>query len=671
LVRTDFLLRAVVAGVVGVEVRAEGQEGVPAAQKLILRHAAQLAAVQAGEALEFLSGGEAGLGSARVPRAPDGVAPDGIVRLNMFAARRRERNARGMRSLQKLLHGQAYGLGHQRRDGVADETEGVGLRAREDKPVRETLHTGGLARGERAVLRGVDEHQPVLAQVRDDGRTGPVAVLPGVAVLEARFVVGKLKFHPALAHGGGGVFALAQPGEVAQVAFAVRAGDVVGEPGRAVNLQHVHEITEGGFAPALDVVAATRQVVVGFELPAASAQRRQVAEGVAQSETGSVPAPGAVADAPVGQHFSGGLPSVALRMAAERDSRGGCAPPDPRRGPQVRHKVARHIEPHADEELAAAFLRHAQFPGILDLAVDAVAEFAGLLLHAGEVFAAGGGADAQHVFHHEHAGFEEVHVAEEFAVKQTARIVDEAALAVVCAVTLARGAETLAGRPADDDVHARNRPLFMNLVAADVSPLHLIVRGSLSRLTSAATAQRFTARYSIGENSLSPGGGEGVAQERSQPLRWKPREVGLNGVSHGNESGMALFDEVGAEGGDGFGVEINRGEHAEAGPLQAEREATAAAEQVQAGELMGGMLAVDPIRRGILFRCSSRRESALTFPRAGSLSGLTSAATGRFAIPAHASTPLQSWSSVTRSARARRMTTLMPGLRTPRSMPLR
>lgn len=168
----------------------------------------------------------------------------------------------------------------QRRDGVANEAEGVGVRTGKHEPVREALHAGRFARGERAVLCGVDEHQPILAQVRHDGGAGPVAMLPGVAVLEAGFVVGELELDAALAHGGGGVFALAQPGEVAQVALVVQAGDVVGELGRAVNFQHVHEVAPGAFAPAFDVVAAAGQVVVGLELPATGAQRGQIANGV-------------------------------------------------------------------------------------------------------------------------------------------------------------------------------------------------------------------------------------------------------------------------------------------------------------------------------------------------------------------------------------------------------
>jgi hypothetical protein len=67
-------------------------------------------------------------------------------------------------------------------------------------------------------------------------------VLAGVAVLEVVLGIGPLELH-APAHGSGGAFALVQPGEVAQVAVAVRAGDVGGEPAGAVDLQHALEVT--------------------------------------------------------------------------------------------------------------------------------------------------------------------------------------------------------------------------------------------------------------------------------------------------------------------------------------------------------------------------------------------------------------------------------------------
>ena len=44
----------------------------------------------------------------------------------------------------------------------------------------------------------------------------------------------------------------------------------------------------------------------------------------------------------------------------------------------------------------------------------------------------------------------------------------------------------------------------MNLVAADVSPLHLSIRGSQSRLTSAATVQGSGAKFRFGEFSHRP-----------------------------------------------------------------------------------------------------------------------------------------------------------------------
>jgi len=57
----------------------------------------------------------------------------------------------------------------------------------------------------------------------------------------------------------------------------------------------------------------------------------------------------------------------------------------------------------------------------------------------------------------------------------------------------------------------------MNLVAADVSPLHLDREGSLSRLTS-ATVQGFKARTWVGRN-LSPSDGERAAKGRVRGWR--------------------------------------------------------------------------------------------------------------------------------------------------------
>jgi len=47
----------------------------------------------------------------------------------------------------------------ERQDGVADEPVGLRARRRKAEPVGKALHGGGFARGERAVLDGVNEHQ--------------------------------------------------------------------------------------------------------------------------------------------------------------------------------------------------------------------------------------------------------------------------------------------------------------------------------------------------------------------------------------------------------------------------------------------------------------------------------------------------------------------------------
>ncbi|MBX3731221.1 MAG: hypothetical protein KF791_01360, partial [Verrucomicrobiae bacterium] len=74
---------AVVEGVVRVQTRKEEQQGVPPGEEFRVW---QGAAVQPGQTLQLAGGGEAGLQSARVP-------PDGIVRVALFAAQRRERHA--------------------------------------------------------------------------------------------------------------------------------------------------------------------------------------------------------------------------------------------------------------------------------------------------------------------------------------------------------------------------------------------------------------------------------------------------------------------------------------------------------------------------------------------------------------------------------------------------
>ena len=85
--------------------------------------------------------------------------------------------------------------------------------------------------------------------MRDDGAARFAAALARVAVLEAGLVVGELEPDPA-AHGFGRVFALAQEGEVAEIALAVRAGAMGGELRGALHLQHVEKPAARDFAPA-------------------------------------------------------------------------------------------------------------------------------------------------------------------------------------------------------------------------------------------------------------------------------------------------------------------------------------------------------------------------------------------------------------------------------------
>ncbi len=134
------------------------------------------------------------------------------------------------------------GLRNQWRDCIANDAELMSAGNRKLKPVRETLHTGSLARRERAVLCRMDEHQSVLAQMRDDGGAGFVAMLAGIAILERLLVVGELEFLAAL-HRLGAVFAFVQPGKIAQITFAVRARAMCRQFRRPLDFKRLVEIT--------------------------------------------------------------------------------------------------------------------------------------------------------------------------------------------------------------------------------------------------------------------------------------------------------------------------------------------------------------------------------------------------------------------------------------------
>jgi hypothetical protein len=193
--------------------------------------------------------------------------------------------------------------------------------------------------------------------------------------------------------------------------------------------------------------------------------------------------------------------------------------------PEIRWEVTRHVIPDADDELSAALLRHAQFPRILNLRMDAiatqtarVAERPGLVLNLREILATGSSANAEDILHHEHARLEEIHVAQKFAEELSAWIVFESC-AVVRPIDLTCGAEPLARRPANDHVHAF------------------------------------------------------CADERGELLRIKFREVGFKRVTHARK--------IRPESRDGLRVQINRSEATESSPLHAEAEAAAAAKKVE------------------------------------------------------------------------------------------
>lgn len=209
---------------------------------------------------------------------------------------------------------------------------------------------------------------------------------------------------------------------------------------------------------------------------------------------------------------------------------GHCA----RRGFQVRGEIPRQVASDADDELSAAFLWHAEFPGVFNLSMDTVtwaafgaAKLSRFLLYGGEVGPAGRGAEAEDVLHDKNPGLKEIDVTEEFAVQVSARVVNEAGT-VVGAVHAPDFAKTLAGGAADDGVDL------------------------------------------------------GCAQEGRELFRRVRGQVPLKGVSHGFEARSAGSGEVVLEGCDGGGVEIDGGKDAPSRALHAQGKASAAAEEVKA-----------------------------------------------------------------------------------------
>lgn len=83
-------------------------------------------------------------------------------------------------------------------------------------------------------------------------------------------------------------------------------------------------------------------------------------------------------------------------------------------------EVTGNVIADADDELAASHLRDAEFPSLLNLRLNAIAEIAGLGLHGGKELALGRALNAEHVLHHEHSRTESGHVFEEDAIELAA-----------------------------------------------------------------------------------------------------------------------------------------------------------------------------------------------------------------------------------------------------------
>jgi hypothetical protein len=121
--------------------------------------------------------------------------------------------------LKELPGREAYGLRDQRGNGVANEAVRLCARLWKTEPIGEALDARGLAGCQGAVLRWVNEHQAILAQVSDNGAAWVPSTLPSVSVFETGFVVWELKIDAPYAHGGGGSFTLSESCKIAQVAL--------------------------------------------------------------------------------------------------------------------------------------------------------------------------------------------------------------------------------------------------------------------------------------------------------------------------------------------------------------------------------------------------------------------------------------------------------------------
>ena len=282
-----------------------------------------------------------------------------------------------------------------------------------------TLNARGLAGCQGAVLCWVDEHQAILAQVGDDGAARMPTALASVSVFEAGFVVWELKLDAPHTHGGGGRLTLFESCKIAQVPLRVGASGVAGELLGSVDFEHIAEVANGRAALVLGVFVAASKVVVLFIVTAPCTEDRKIADCI---------------------------PKTGAWLST-------------RRVLEFRQEIPRQVVADADDELAMPFLRDPEFPGVLHLAMDAVAGAAmttaqsvRLLLNGSEVCAPDGVTDAWDVFHYECPRLEEFHIAQELPVQVAARVVFNT-LAMVGTVQLAGCGEPPARGAADDHIH--------------------------------------------------------------------------------------------------------------------------------------------------------------------------------------------------------------------------
>lgn len=103
--------------------------------------------------------------------------------------------------------------------------------------------------------------------------------------------------------------------------------------------------------------------------------------------------------------------------------------------------------------------------------------------------------------------------------------------------------------------------------------------GAVIGAVALASRAESLARWAADDHVDRPG-----ADDRGQRLRGERGEGRLEGEGDGLEAGRTLGLEIGAKGGDGFGVEVDGGEAIEAGALHPKRKAAAAAEEIDERE---------------------------------------------------------------------------------------